>query len=88
MTYDSDGSVVVHDLDLESVAVFPDEAEAPLIINPNAVLPFAIAAQCFQPISWRSHQVAEFHRAIQLPELPARHVLNCTEPPTRAPLMK
>ena len=51
--------VIVHNLDLESAAVSPDEAYAPLIVDPDAVLPLAIASQGFQPIRGRGPKVVE-----------------------------
>lgn len=33
-------------------AAWPLEADAPLIIDPNAVLPLTVAIQCFQSIPW------------------------------------
>jgi hypothetical protein len=42
--------VVVDDLNLERVAIAPDETNAPLVIDPDAVLTSAIAGQCFQAV--------------------------------------
>jgi hypothetical protein len=40
--------VVVHDLDLEGVAVSPDKADAPLVVDANAVLPRPVVLQRLQ----------------------------------------
>ena len=37
--------MVIHDLDFESVSIRPTEADAPLVIDPDAVLSLAIARQ-------------------------------------------
>jgi hypothetical protein len=49
--------VVIDDLDLEGVAVSPFEAEAPLVVDPQAVLPGPITLQCLQMISWWHPQI-------------------------------
>jgi len=47
--------VVINDLDIEDVARFPNEADAPLIINPNAVLPGTLPAQRFEAVGrWQA----------------------------------
>jgi len=61
--------VVIHDLYFVSVSVRPEEANAPLVIDPNAPLPFAVPFEGLKPIAWRIFQV--FHRkgSIQLAKL-------------------
>jgi hypothetical protein len=43
--------VIVDDLDRERIAVAPDEADAPLPADSNAVLSLAISAQLFESIT-------------------------------------
>ena len=45
--------------------VLPTEADAPLRVDPNAVLTGAVAPQCFQPIARQRGKVAERLRAVQ-----------------------
>ena len=45
--------VIIHDLSLEHVAVTPDEANPPLVVDPDAVLTGSVSHQRFQPISRR-----------------------------------
>jgi len=46
--------MVINDLNVVSVTLVPRKANPPLIIDPDAVLPSAIPAQRFQPVSrWR-----------------------------------
>jgi hypothetical protein len=59
--------VIIHDLDIVCVPFTPNEAETPLVIDPNAVLSLSVAVQGFQTISRRRHQVSQFRRAVQLP---------------------
>jgi hypothetical protein len=47
---DSLASVVVDDFNVVGVAVNPAETDAPLIVDADAVLAFALALQGFQPI--------------------------------------
>ena len=53
----------VHNLDLVRIAVRPVEANAPLIVDPNAVLASAIALQPLQPISrWHAEILKPLRR--------------------------
>jgi len=80
--------VIVHDLSVVRVPVPPSKAETPLVIDPNAVLPLAIAAQGFQSIPRRRRQVAELCGAVQLPKLASSDLLDCPKPSARLPLVK
>jgi len=51
-------SVIVHDLNFVSIALPPHEAQTPLVVNPDTMLPLALAAQGFQSISRRRCQIA------------------------------
>ena len=42
--------MVVHDFNVNGIAIYPYEADPPLIIDPDAVLTAAGALQCFQSI--------------------------------------
>jgi hypothetical protein len=61
--------MVVHDLNFVRIASIPDKADAVLIIDANAVLPFPVAAQSFQMISWRDSQIAQLRDSIQNEQL-------------------
>jgi hypothetical protein len=41
--------MIIDDLDVCRVAVLPAKAHAPLIVDPDRVLPGAISAECFEP---------------------------------------
>jgi len=64
--------VVVNYLRLLWSGVRPYEADAPLVIDPDAVLTDAIAFQSFEPISGRNPQVIERSSGSQLAKLPQR----------------
>jgi len=64
--------VVIHNLDVMSIAVTPDEADAPLIIDPNAVRPRAAAFQGFKLVSGRHAKVPQPLCPMQVQKLPPR----------------
>ena len=51
--------VTVNDLDLPGIAITPGEANAPLRVGANAVLPKPAPAKNFQPVAGRDPQVIE-----------------------------
>jgi hypothetical protein len=48
--------MVIGNLDVESIPRIPAEADAVLIVNSNAVLPFAASFERFQPVSGKPGQ--------------------------------
>jgi hypothetical protein len=65
--------MVVDDLDVVPVTVSPDEAQAPLVVDSNAVLPRAISLQGFEPVSGKRSEIFERARAMKHFELPLGH---------------
>jgi hypothetical protein len=63
------------------MALTPHKTDSPLIIDPNRVLPFPIASQCFQLISRRRSQDAQLRRSVKLEQFPQGDPLDGTEPP-------
>lgn len=61
--------MVVHDLNFSWTICRPDEAHAPLLIDPYAVLPLAIVFQCLEMIPWGCAQVFQDNRPIKLCKL-------------------
>ena len=51
--------MVVNDLDLVCIAILPSEANAPLIVDPDTVLPSALTSKLLEAISWRDAQILE-----------------------------
>ena len=78
--------MIVNDLNFVGISVSPNEADAPLIIDSNAVLALAIAAQAFEPVSSRSGQIAELPREMHLVKFPPSDSLNGPELPYRFPM--
>src|SRR3990172_415140 len=63
------GSVVIHDLHVVGVAFLPAEADPPLVVDPNAVLPGSVPFQRLQLIAGRGGKVPQRSRAMQIEEL-------------------
>ncbi|HKD69922.1 MAG TPA: hypothetical protein VKB84_23995 [Candidatus Binataceae bacterium] len=61
------------DFDIFGIAVSPREADAVLIVNPNAVLAFPVAAQLFQPVARRNQEIGQSLRAIEGNQASKRH---------------
>jgi hypothetical protein len=49
--------MVIYNLDVVGIAVAPDEAQPPLVVDPDAVLPNPIAGQRLQAVRRRLPQV-------------------------------
>lgn len=62
--------MVVHNLDIQGVRASPAEANAPLVVDTNAVLPFAIAAKDLQTIARNSSEIGEGGRRLDVVQLP------------------
>jgi len=56
-------SVIVHDLDLMRPILAPDETDAPLVVDADAVLPLAVPFQGFELVPRRNPQVRQFGAA-------------------------
>ena len=80
--------MVVDDFNVIGVSVAPNETDTPLIVNPNTMLPFLVAAQRLQTVPGRRDQVTQFRRAIQLPQLATRDVLDRLKTPAAMAVMK
>ena len=57
--------MVVGDFDLVGVAVPPNEAQPPLIVDPNAVLALTIPSQFFESVAWKRRQHPEIIRRVE-----------------------
>lgn len=68
--------MVVDDSRVSAVAVLPQEADTPLIIDPAAVLASTIALQCFETVRGRDPQVFEPVRRVDDAQLSSRYRLD------------
>jgi hypothetical protein len=70
--------MVVDYLDRIGAVLRPHKTDAPLIVDANAVLPFAIIFQRFEPIGRGYLQINERLSLIQHEQLPQGDLLNLT----------
>lgn len=59
-------SVVVDDFDVGGIRAQPAETQAESVVDANAVLAFAVAAQRFEAVAWRDAQVVEAPGPVEL----------------------
>jgi len=71
--------VIVDDLDVEGVGVLPCKAEAPLIVDANAVLPFPPATELLESVSGRHAKVLERLGTVQQQEFAPGRSFDGTE---------
>jgi len=68
--------MVIDNLDCISIAVFPNETDTPLIIDPDTVLSFSRSFQRFKPIGRWHTEIFKQPRIVQHSEFSARDNLN------------
>jgi hypothetical protein len=78
--------VVIHDLNVMRIAVAPGEADAPLVIDPNAVGPRAVAFQQFKLVSGRHAKIPKPQCSIQIQKLPPRRPFDGLKSPNHVVL--
>lgn len=76
-------SVVIHNFHAVGTIVMPGKAHAPLIIDANAVLAFAVALQRLQQVARRNAKTVQFSGRVQLQQLAPSHPFNVFEPAHR-----
>ncbi len=64
--------MVVHDFNVMRITVTPGDANAPLIVDPNAVHPRPVAFQQLKLVSRRHAKILQPHSPIQVEKLPLR----------------
>jgi hypothetical protein len=64
---------VFRDFDVFGIAVSPSKADAVLVVDPDAMLPFPVAAQRFQSIARRNQEIGESVRTVENNESSERH---------------
>jgi hypothetical protein len=67
--------MIVDDLDVVNVVTLPYKTNAPLIVNANTMLTFAVAFQRFQSVAWGDPQVLQRSGAMEVQQLSARDSL-------------
>src|SRR5512139_3962973 len=80
-------SVIVDDLDVVGVAFAPSEADTPLVVDADAELAFAPAAEFLESVAGRRSKIVQHDGSVQLPQPPERHAPDVgSESPDRFPL--
>jgi hypothetical protein len=72
--------MVINDLDVVDISLSPGEANPPLVIDPDTMLPLAVAFQSLKPVAWGDLQVLERFGAVKIQELPPRDSLKASKP--------
>ena len=67
--------MVIDEFNLVNIAVLPDKAHAPPVVDPDAVLAEAIVDESFQIVAGRHGQSFQSGRGIELEEFPERNPL-------------
>ena len=80
--------MVVHDLDVVSIAFTPSEADAPPIVDPDAPLPGSIAAEALEAIPRWNPKIFQGDRRIELPQLAQGDALNVRPEPSNRPALE
>lgn len=68
--------MIVHNLHVVGVSIPPDEADAVLVIDPDAVLPAAVTRQRLQAIARKRRKIAKFSGRVELLQFSPRHASN------------
>jgi hypothetical protein len=71
--------VIIRNLNLVRVALSPDKANAPLIVNSDTVLSLAIATQRFEPVPGRRRKFTDLRSGIDLTQLAECHAFDVFE---------
>ena len=71
--------MVIDDFDIEHIAIFESETDAPLIVHADAMLPLAITLQSLQSVARRGVQKVQRGGGVQLRQLALGNGLDGTE---------
>jgi hypothetical protein len=80
--------MIIGDFNKKGVSVAPDKADAPLVINSNAVLPGAVAFQSFKAVSGWNAQVLKTDGVVREFQFPHGRPLNLNRQPGNIDAMK
>jgi len=77
--------VVINNLDTVRSCILPTEADAPSIVDSNAVLTRTIASKHLKTVAGWNHQIIKPISDFELSELSTRNLGNVDESPNRMP---
>ena len=75
--------MVIHEFDIMSISTTPDEADSPLVIDPDAMLPLPISFQRLQAVSWWDEQKVQVCCGMKLDKLTESHPLDIGREPSK-----
>src|ERR1700686_138133 len=75
-------SVIVRDFDIEGISVIPPEADAPLIVDADRVLPGTVCFERLEAVGRWNPKVAKALCIVQQAQFPQRTALNFRRQPT------
>jgi hypothetical protein len=61
--------MIISDFNFKSIAITPHETDAILVVDPNAMLSFAIPLQGFQMVARKYGKIRKSNRCVDLHEL-------------------
>ena len=68
--------MVIRDLNIKCITMFPFKTNSPLIVNSNAVLTFPVTAQFFKSICRRDSQIIDVNGVVNHTKFSQSHLLN------------
>ncbi len=71
--------MIIGNFHIEGMAITPHEADSPLVVDANRVLPFAITSQRFQMIAGRRSEDTQLGGSVELQQLAQSNALEGTE---------
>jgi len=75
--------MVIHNFHIQRIFALPAETNAPLVVDVDAVLAFAVVFQGFQVVAVRLAQVIQTPRLMQQQQFAPRRALNLVRQPPR-----
>lgn len=61
--------MIVHNFYIGTIPVLPAKTDAPLLIDTDAVLPFAMPFQDVEAVAWRDQQIVKYRGVVQHAQL-------------------
>src|ERR1035437_1788644 len=80
--------MIIDDLDAFRRSVPPDEANSPLVVDPDTMLTLGVTAQGLKPVSWNCRHLLQFLGVVPHPKVTARTRSNVAQPAATLPLKK
>jgi hypothetical protein len=76
--------MVIHDFYVVSITIDPLEANPPLVIDANTVLPRPVAAEPLQPVRWRDAKTVQCDSSVAHAQLAIAGLLDALGQPGRS----